>query len=54
MHKPKDKPFLQVSEIMQEGSIKKPRDRPYVERVKAKQHKPPPPFGRTVMSARPY
>lgn len=47
--KPKSRPFMTTQELMEFASnIKKPRDRPFIEKVEHKVKPPPPPFGQTM------
>ncbi|OMJ77539.1 hypothetical protein SteCoe_22828 [Stentor coeruleus] len=55
MKKPKDTPFVTPTELWDEQGpkIKKPRDRPNIERVEKKTRMPPPPYGFTMVNALP-
>ncbi|CAG9314180.1 unnamed protein product [Blepharisma stoltei] len=51
IRKPKDNPFASAEELWesQKNSIKRPRDRRFIERVEHKQRMPPPPFGQSMV-----
>ena len=48
--KPKDEPFMTSEELWQiASSMKKPRDRAYIEKVQHKTKNPPPPLGQSML-----
>ena len=48
--KPKDDPFMTAEELWQvTSSLKKPRDRAYIEKVQHKTKNPPPPLGQSML-----
>lgn len=53
--KPKDHPFITPQELWQSKglNIKRPRDRPNIERIEKKTRMPPPPYGFTMVNALP-
>lgn len=55
LKKPKDKPFITPKELWENKApqMKKPRDRPNIERVDKKTRMPPPPYGYTMINAFP-
>ena len=55
LKKPKDQPFITVDELWktQAAKLKKPRDRPHIEKIEKKSRPPPPPYGFTMINALP-
>lgn len=55
LKKPKDQPFITVDELWKTHAVKlkKPRDRPNIEKIEKKSRPPPPPYGFTMINALP-
>jgi hypothetical protein len=55
LKKPKDQPFITVEELWKGHPVKlkKPRDRPHIEKIHKKSRPPPPPYGFTMINALP-